>query len=181
MDFIAEVPDYGHSRVLTSFPAGGGRAVPPEVPEAFASDFREAASILNLSPRASAALSRSCLERVMVDVAKAKGRNLYLRIEAAIKTQGYNSVLREQLHQIRETGNYALHIKADKATGEIVDVGTDEAEWNLDILELLFDHHFVLPAKSAKMAKAWAEKKKGKAAPKAPPTDPKGEDTLSQK
>jgi hypothetical protein len=34
-------------------------------------------------------------------------------------------------------------------TGEIVDVEPGEAEWNLDVLDSLFDFYFVQPAISA--------------------------------
>ena len=35
-------------------------------------------------------------------------------------------------------------------TGAILDVEAGEAEWNLDVVELLFDFYFVQPAISAK-------------------------------
>jgi len=34
----------------------------------------------------------------------------------------------------------------DTTTGEIVDVEPHEAEWNLDVLESLFDFYYVQPA-----------------------------------
>ena len=35
-------------------------------------------------------------------------------------------------------------------TGAVVDVEPGEAEWNLDVLESLFDFYFVEPTKTAK-------------------------------
>lgn len=46
--------------------------VPPEVPEPYASLAGEAALILSDSPRASAALSRRCLQQLLRDVAQAQ-------------------------------------------------------------------------------------------------------------
>jgi hypothetical protein len=37
------------------------------------------------------------------------------------------------------------------STGTIVPVEPGEAEWNLDVLEMLFDFCFVLPARAAKL------------------------------
>lgn len=38
--------------------------------------------------------------------------------------------------------------KSDRATGEIIDVDKEEAEAMLTIIELLCDHHYVMPAKA---------------------------------
>ena len=38
---------------------------------------------------------------------------------------------------------FAAHPIKSKSTGEVVDVEPGEAEWNLDILEQLFDFYFV--------------------------------------
>jgi hypothetical protein len=42
----------------------------------------------------------------------------------------------------------------------IIDVETGEAEWNLDVLELLFDFYFVQPAVAAKREAAQQEGKR---------------------
>ena len=47
-------------------------------------------------------------------------------------------------------GNFAAHPLKSTTTGSIVDVEPGEAEWNLDVLESLFDFYFVQPAISAK-------------------------------
>ena len=43
-------------------------------------------------------------------------------------------------------GNFAAHPIKSNSTGEIVEVEIGEAEWLLDVLELLFDFYFVQPA-----------------------------------
>jgi hypothetical protein len=51
---------------------------------------------------------------------------------------------------VRQIGNFAAHPIKSTSTGEIVDVEEGEAEWNLDVLESLFDFYFVQPAIAAK-------------------------------
>lgn len=50
---------------------------------------------------------------------------------------------------MRNIGNFAAHEIKSKITGAIVEVETGEAEWNLDVLESLFDFYFVEPSKAA--------------------------------
>jgi len=52
------------------------------------------------------------------------------------------------LDAVRNIGNFAAHPMKSQSTGEIVPVEPGEAEWNLDVLESLFDFHFVAPAKT---------------------------------
>ena len=54
----------------------------------------------------------------------------------------------EQLDAVRNIGNFAAHPQKSTSTGEIIPIEPQEAEWNLDVLEELFDHFFVKPAKA---------------------------------
>jgi len=56
------------------------------------------------------------------------------------------SHLLESLDAVRNIGNFAAHPIKSTSSGEIMDVEPGEAEWNLDVLEALFDHVFVQPA-----------------------------------
>lgn len=58
------------------------------------------------------------------------------------------SRLADDLHAVRVVGNFGAHPIKSKSTGEIVDVEPGEAEWNLDVLEALFDFYFVEPEKA---------------------------------
>ncbi|AMP14596.1 hypothetical protein CPter291_2338 [Collimonas pratensis] len=53
----------------------------------------------------------------------------------------------ENLDEVRKIGNFAAHPLKDKNSGEIVPVEPHEAEWNLEVLESLFDFYYVKPAK----------------------------------
>ena len=57
------------------------------------------------------------------------------------------SALAQSIDAVRVTGNFAAHPIKSKNTGQVVPVEPHEAEWNLDVLESLFDFYFVLPAR----------------------------------
>ncbi len=58
--------------------------LPPEVPEEFAQDYREACLTLADSPKASAALSRRCLQHILRDKAKVKKQDLSKEIQEVL-------------------------------------------------------------------------------------------------
>jgi uncharacterized protein DUF4145 len=137
-------------RELMVWPKGMARSpLPKEVPEEFAEDYREACNTLADSSKASAALSRRCLQRLLREKAGVKKADLYDEIEEVIGKSALPSDLTEALHHVRVIGNFAAHPEKSKRTGEIVEVEPGEAEWTLDVLESLFDFYFVRPAKLA--------------------------------
>jgi hypothetical protein len=137
-------------RELMVWPKGIARApLPREVTDPFASDYREACNVLAESAKASAALSRRCLQNILRDKAGVKKADLYNEIEEVINSKTLPSDLAEALHHVRVIGNFAAHPEKSVNTGAIVDVEPGEAEWTLDVLESLFDFYFVRPAKLA--------------------------------
>jgi hypothetical protein len=87
------------------------------------------------------------------DVAGATQRNLSDQIDAVVDQGKLPSTLAEQLHGLREVGNFAAHPMKNTNTGEVMEVEPHEAEWNLDVLEELFDFYLVAPARAkAKIA-----------------------------
>ena len=131
-------------------PKGTNRPpVPSEVPPKFAEDYLEACLVLADSPKASAALSRRCLQLIIQEVVGAKGNTLYEEIEQAKQQGNLISSLVDLLDVPRRVGNIAAHPTKDKIAGLIVDVEPWEAEWCLDVIEALYDHCFVVPARNA--------------------------------
>lgn len=122
--------------------------LPIEVPEHFRRDFSEASLVLDISPKASAALSRRLLEGILLanGVPDSK-KNLFQQIEHAI-SDGMPSYIAGELDYIRQIGKFAAHTKSDRATGEIIDVDKEEAEAVLSIVDLLCDHYYVMPEKA---------------------------------
>ena len=53
----------------------------------------------------------------------------------------------ESIDSVRNIGNFAAHPIKSKSSGEIVEVEPDEAFWNLEVLEMIFDFLFIRPAK----------------------------------
>lgn len=126
------------------------RPVPPEVIDPYKQDFIEACNVLPLSAKASAALSRRNLQAILRDKAATKSKDLFDQIEEVITSGKVPSHIEEGLHAVRNIGNFAAHEIKSKVTGAIVEVEAGEAEWNLDVLESLFDFYFVQPALTAK-------------------------------
>lgn len=121
--------------------------IPREVPKKYATDYQEACLILSDSPKASAALSRRCLQKLLRDEAKVKPGNLSNEIQEVIDSKALQSDLNESIDAIRNIGNFATHPIKSENSGEIIDVEPGEAEWSLDVLESLFDFYFIRPAK----------------------------------
>ena len=119
---------------------------PGEVPPKLAADYREACLVISDSPKASAALSRRCLQHVLRDCAKVTPADLYNEIQQVMDGKQLPSYIIESIDAVRNIGNFAAHPAKSKSTGEIIDVEPGEAEWNLDVLESLFDFYFVQPA-----------------------------------
>jgi len=134
------------------FPVGSGRMpAVPEVEPQFAEDYNEACLVLPFSPKASAALSRRCLQNIIRIKENIKKKNLMLEIDELISLNKLPSFLSDNLQTIRGFGNIAAHGMEDQVSGQILDVEPEEADFLLDILELMFDFYFVQPAKAAKI------------------------------
>jgi len=113
----------------------------------FASDYKEAYLVLADSPKASAALSRRCLQSLLREKAGVKPGNLSNEIQQVIDSKNLPSYLSDSIDAIRNIGNFAAHPNKSTNTGEIVDVEPGEADWTLEVLESLFDFYLVQPQK----------------------------------
>ena len=144
----SNVPQSGF--LTTVYPThSNDRPLPPEVPDPYRRDFLEATLVLPLSAKASAALSRRNLQSILRDKAGTKAKDLFDQIEEVIASGKLPSHISGDLHAVRNIGNFAAHEIKSKVTGAIVDVEEGEADWNLDVLESLFDFYFVEPIKAA--------------------------------
>jgi hypothetical protein len=149
-------------------PNASTRPLPAEVPDPYKRDFDEACSVLSLSPKASAALSRRNLQAVLRDKAPTTSKDLFDQIEEVTASGKLPSHISDDLHAVRNIGNFAAHEIKSKTTGAIVDVEAGEAEWNLDVLESHFDFYFVEPAKAAKRKAELNKKLKDAGKPEIP-------------
>lgn len=137
----------GGEKILV-YPKSTSRSpLPAEVPKIFSDDYVEACLVLNDSSKASAALSRRCLQNLLREKAGIKKGNLYDEIQEVLDSNQLPSYLAESIDGVRSIGNFAAHPVKSTNTGEIIEVEPGEAEWLLDVLEGLFDFYFVQPGK----------------------------------
>lgn len=130
------------------YPKGISRnPIPTEVDDtSIVEDYTEACLVLGDSPKASAALSRRCLQHILREKAGVKKSDLNAEIQEILNKNILSSDIAENLDAVRNIGNFAAHPTKSKSTGEIVDVESEEAEWNLEVLEQLIDFYYVKPA-----------------------------------
>ncbi|MDA3781304.1 MAG: DUF4145 domain-containing protein [Bacteroidales bacterium] len=125
-------------------PKGSNRPpAPSEVSSNIAEDYKEACLVLPDSPKASAALSRRCLQNLLREEAGVSHNNLANEIQQVIDSEKLPPYISEAIDAIRNIGNFSAHPIKSESTGEIVSVEEGEAEWILDVLESLFEFYYV--------------------------------------
>jgi len=135
------------------------RPIDPLVPDPFKTDYAEATAILDISPRMSAVLSRSLLADLLKTYAGKEQFNLQDRIDAFIADRQHPRYVRDNLHHLREIANFSAHTQTnDQAI--ILEIGRDEAEWTLDVIDRLYDYFIISPERDRKMQKQMDERLK---------------------
>lgn len=143
---VSHTNHYHYKRERLCYPRGISRSpLSSDVPEGFAGDYNEACLTLVDSPKASAALSRRCLQHVLREKLGVKKGDLASEIQQVLDEGKLPSHLLESLDAVRNIGNFAAHPIKSTASGEVIEVEPGEAEWNLDVLESLFDYVFIQP------------------------------------
>ena len=132
------------------FPFGSNRGpIPPDVPQSLAVDYEEACLVLPLSAKASAALSRRCVQNIL-RANGYKGRDLAVEIDLLLNEpdprKAIPETLRTTIDGIRNFGNFSAHPITDVTTLQVIDVEPHEAEWCLEIIEEMFQQFYVRPA-----------------------------------
>jgi hypothetical protein len=142
------------------YPIGASRGpISPEVPSEIADEYVEACNVLPISAKASAALSRRCLQNILHSKGyKIGSGDLAKEIDLLLNEADSKKAIPLRLHTtidlIRNFGNFSAHPIDDKTTLQIIEVEDHEAESCLDILEECFEHFYVGPAaaKARKLA-----------------------------
>jgi hypothetical protein len=117
------------------------------IPAPVLEDYTEAWSVMLDSPKASAALSRRCLQTILRQKANVSPSELFFEIQEIIDRKELPSYLNDSIDSIRKIGNIAAHSLKSKSTGSIIDVEPGEAELSITVLEGLLDFYYILPAK----------------------------------
>jgi hypothetical protein len=110
-------------------------------------DYKEACLVLPDSPKASAALSRRCLQNLLRKKAAVKPGNLFDEIQQVLDSKSLPTTLADSVDAIRNIGNFGAHPMKSKQSGAVLPVEPGEAGWNLDVLEALFDFYYTQPAR----------------------------------
>lgn len=124
------------------------KSVPEEVPSVLKTDYIEARLVLDLSPKASAALSRRVLQTLIRENEGIRNRTLSQEINTLLEENRLPAYISDVIDGIRHYGNFSAHQSEDLVTGDVIDVEPGEAEWLLEIIEDLFDFYYVRPRKS---------------------------------
>src|SRR5438552_3849897 len=107
----------------------------PDIPPEYAKEFEEAFQVLAISPNASAAVSRRCLQRLLREKAGVSSGDLSNEIQQVLDVKQLPTHLAEAIDAVRAIGNFGAHPIKSSQSGVIVDVELGEAEWDLDVLE----------------------------------------------
>lgn len=135
---------------FTVYPNPNKSELQEEIPEVYKADYTEAKNVVDISPKASAAISRRLLQSLLHDEMGISGSNLSKQIDSFIDMPNVPSHLSKSIDAIRNVGNFASHPNKETKTGEIVPVEPGEADWLLEVLLSLFDFLFVQPKRIEK-------------------------------
>ncbi|NPV86485.1 MAG: DUF4145 domain-containing protein [Anaerolineae bacterium] len=122
---------------------------PPQVPLDIAEDYCQARLIIEVSPRASAALSRAALQKVLRDRAGVIPGDLAEEMLDVLDSRQLPPHLSELLKAALTLGNFYAQPLKSQMPEAIHPVAPAEAELNLQVLEALLDFYYIQPAISA--------------------------------
>ncbi len=147
-------------------PESSAKHLPEYIPEAIRQDYSEACLIRDLSPKASATLTRRCLQGMIRDFCDIKKSSLIdeiTELEKQVKAGAQRHVLidtTDALTHVRKLGNIGAHMENN--IDLIIDIDPNEAQTMINLLELLFDEWYIRRKKrevSLETIKSTAEKK----------------------
>lgn len=129
-------------------PESSAKPQPSYIPRPLIDSYKEACRIRDLSPKASATLSRRCLQGMIRDFCNVKERTLLKEIEVLRQLvdsgQGPQHVLSDTvdaIDDVRNVGNIGAHMGED--INKIIDVEPTEAQTLIGLIELLFEEWYI--------------------------------------
>lgn len=136
-----EAPYYKYDLIetWTLRPQGSVKIFPEYVPIAILSDYKEACLIQELSPKASATLSRRCLQGMIRDFWGVKEKNLHAEIQAI--SDKVDPDTWQAIDAIRSIGNIGAHMEKD--IDLIIDVHPEEAQLLIQLIETLIKDWYI--------------------------------------
>lgn len=144
---IAMKPNVAPLFSMYASPQGSSKPQPDYVPEAVREDYYEACLIRDLSPKASATLTRRCLQGMIRDFAGISKSRLVDEIDALRRAVESGEADRsitpetvEAIDHVRGVGNIGAHM--EKEIDRIVPVDPGEAQALIELVEMLFDEWY---------------------------------------
>lgn len=120
-------------------PDSRAKSFPSYIPAAILEDYREACQIREASPKASATLSRRCLQGIVRDFWQVKPGRLVDEIDA-IKDK-IDPLTWDAIDALRQMGNIGAHMEKD--INVIVDVDPGEASLLIGLVETLLREWYI--------------------------------------
>ncbi|HIE1896016.1 TPA: DUF4145 domain-containing protein [Pseudomonas aeruginosa] len=121
-------------------PSSKAKVFPGYIPLPLLKDYEEACLIRDLSPKASATLSRRCLQGMIRDFWRVSEANLFLEINA-IKDK-VDPVTWSAIDAVRSIGNIGAHMEKD--INLVVEVEPAEAQLLIGLIEMLLKDWYVV-------------------------------------
>lgn len=124
---------------LNILPNSTAKQYPDYIPQAIRDDYSEACSIVNFSPKASATLSRRCLQGMIRDfwgISKPRLIDEINELQDKIHATQWKVI-----DSIRRIGNIGAHMEKD--INLIVDIDPDEAQKLIKLIELLIKDWYI--------------------------------------
>lgn len=148
-------------KISYNYPPPNVKNYPEYIPEQIRQDYSEAALIVDLSPKASATLSRRCLQGIIRDfwgitpefwdshtdfkrevgLKYSSKANLWQEIKAVEHLGGISAPIIAAFKQLKDIGNIGAHPEMD--VGVIVDVEPGEAETLVKLIELIIRQTYI--------------------------------------
>ena len=120
-------------------PQADVRLFPEYIPAPILQDYREACLIRELSPKASATLSRRCLQGIIRDFWKVSKSRLLDEIDGI--SEKVDPMTWKAIDGVRTLGNIGAHMEKD--INVVVDVDPDEAGLLIGLIETLITEWYV--------------------------------------
>jgi hypothetical protein len=121
-------------------PESKAKSFPDYIPKQILNDYNEACLIRDLSPKASATLSRRCLQGIIRDFWQVKPGRLIDEIDQ-IKNK-VDTDTWKALDGIRNIGNIGAHMEKD--IDIIIDVEPNEAQLLVELIEILLKDWYIV-------------------------------------
>lgn len=179
-DLSASIHDWKNGIYLRAkqswqlIPAAEMKVFPDYVPAPILADYKEACLIRDLSPKASATLSRRCLQGMIRDFWGVKKARLVEEIEG-IKDKVAPATW-SAIDAVRKIGNIGAHMEKD--INLVIDVDPEEAALLIGLVEMLIHDWYVIKhEREQQMAQIIAaagakDQAKNATAPAPPPSEP---------